>query len=74
MDFQINIKIILKIEIFYEYVFLLIDWWWFKFYVISLSFDTLLYMTRWTPDEDLLAASSDFIQTIRALFKTLFIV
>jgi hypothetical protein len=30
---------ILKIKN-YEYVLLLIDWWWFKFHVISLSFDS----------------------------------
>jgi hypothetical protein len=31
---------IFKLKKPYKYDFLLIDWWWFKFNVISLSFDT----------------------------------
>jgi hypothetical protein len=38
LKFLNKYKIILKIEKNYRYIHLLIDWWWFKFYTISLSF------------------------------------
>jgi hypothetical protein len=41
MDLQINMKKIEKNrKKTYRYIFLLINWWWVKFYVISLSLDS----------------------------------
>jgi hypothetical protein len=50
MDFQMNMQKNLKLEKNpYKFALLLIDWWWFKFNVISLSFDRPLKTVKLKP-------------------------